>query len=99
MPTPKPLPWFYRSPKITVPAGGAVNYPISTAQAVGNGEPFYRVPSVVVSVEGSTTVKAAAAQVAPDGFVITLRNELTSGPQSVRFNVAAWDAYAGDSTP
>lgn len=63
----------------------------------GSGQPFSRIPSVVVSVEGSTTVKAVASQPSTTGYFITLRNEMST-TQYVRFNAWAWDVYAGDIT-
>lgn len=91
----KPLPWFFRSPVISVPANGTANYTVDITQSSGTGEEYYRKPCVVVSVEGSTTVKAATGGHTITGFVVTLRNEMNS-TQAVRFNAATWDAYAGD---
>jgi hypothetical protein len=86
---------MFRSPLMTVPASGTALYTVDMATMAGNGEPFFRNPTVVVSVEGSTTVKATSSHHTVDGFKVTLRNE-NPGTQVVRFNAVAWDAYAGD---
>lgn len=81
-----------RTPSITVPANGAVNYPIDFA--VTHGSAFTRVPHVLESVEGSSTVNATHTTdpAQPDKVTWTIRNSFGAA-QVVRLCVRVTDAY------
>jgi len=88
------VPWRFRSPEITVAAGSAVSYPVDI-DIIG-GPHLSQLPSVVVSVEGSTTV-TASGQGDPlnhQRITVTVRNLNAGGnPQRVRFVADVTDKY------
>ena len=88
----------FRSTELLVPAagaGGVMTYFVDLDEGFAGPNRFSRRPSVLVSVEGSSTVRAVVTTYAAPGhnrMAVTLRND-HGAAQPVRFNLDADDQY------